>query len=403
MANSHLLTALIFSIPISTAASNIFAALLFVGWLARLDFGNDWRRIRRNRFMLAAACFFGLHVLGLLWTENLEQGWMQIRKEWKFLFLPVFFACVRHEHIRRYFTAYLAALTIAVALSFAIYFEILPPINKATVDNPVPFATHVVYGPLLALAIYLLGSRILFDAGLAKPRRWLLTLLLIALCANLFVTDGRAGQVAFFVLVVVLCFQYAGASMKAAALAATLVLGTFAAAYFGSDDFRHRALAAVTGDAHQAGRYDVSIDERAAYLKNGLQVIRDHPLIGVGTGDLADEMAHRHRANGSHVRLRRNPHNMYILMVGQFGVLGMASLLWLFVAQIRHALALRNSAPSQRDGGAVPRFGLAMPIVFMVLCMGESYLAIHATSLLFCVFSACLYRSETDRTLRHRP
>lgn len=389
LVNSHLLTALIFSLPISTAASNIFAALMLIGWLARADFGNDWRRIRRHRMVLAAAGFFALHLLGMLWTENLGEGWAQIRKEWKFALLPVFIACVQRHHVDRYLAAFVTALAIAVAISFAIYFEFVPPINKATVDNPVPFGTHVVYGPLLALASYLLGSRILFGGDLAKWQRGLLALVLAAMCAGLFITDGRAGQVAFFVLAVVLCLQYGGLSLRSMLLAAVLVFGTFAVAYFGNDDFRHRTVAAMTGDAYLGGRYDVSVDERLAYLRNGLQVIRDHPLIGVGSGDLVDEMARRHEENQSNVRLRRNPHNMYILMAGQFGALGLASLLWLFLAQIR-------CARTQTEPGVVARLGLALPIVFLILCFAESYLAVHATSLLFCVFSAFLYEGEHE-------
>lgn len=391
--NSHLLTALVFSVPIATAASNIFAALMLIGWLARADFGNDWRRIRESRFALAAACFFALHVFGMLWTENVGDGWAQVRKEWKFLLVPVFIACAQRQHVERYLTAFIGALAVAVAISFAIYFELVPPINKATVDNPVPFATHVVYGPLLALGIYLLGGRVLFGRVLSVWQRGLLAALLAAMCANLFITDGRAGHVAFFVLAVVLCYQYAGLSLKSVTLAAVAVLGTFAVAYFGNDDFRHRTVAAVTGDAHRGGRYDVSVDERNAYLRNGWQVIRDHPLVGVGSGDLADEMARRHEENQSNLRLRRNPHNMYILMAGQFGVLGLASLLWIFVAQIRAALA-------RRENDVVARFGLALPIVFFVLCFAESYLAVHATSLLFCVFSAFLYEGHEGRQRR---
>ena len=165
------------------------------------------------------------------------------------MFLPIFFSCARHEHIHHYLTAFIAALAVAVAVSFAIYFEAIPPINRATVDNPVPFATHVVYGPLLALAIYLLASRMLFDRPTSKLRHWWQTPLLAAMTADLFITDGRAGHVAFFVLAVVLCFQYLGVSLKTAGIAATLVFGTFAVAYFGNDDFRHRVVAAATGDA----------------------------------------------------------------------------------------------------------------------------------------------------------
>lgn len=382
--NSGLLMAVVFATPFSAPASNIFAGLLLIGWLLRADFRNDWREARSNPVVIAAALFLALHGVGFLWSEHWQDGLAVLRKEWKFLLLPVFLCCARHQHVPCYLAAFVAAMALAVVISFGIWLQLLPIINRATVANPVPFATHVVYNPLLAVAIYIVARWLLFEAGTAV-RRMLAAALLAAMTANMFITAGRAGQAAFLVAIVVLCVQYFGPSLRAAAVAVLLVATTLALAWAGSESFRHRLTAAVTGDATQGGEYDISIDERRAYVGNALSVIARHPWFGVGTGDLAFEMRRHHEATTPELRFRANPHSMYLLMLGQFGLLGLASVLGLFFVQLRHALA--TARPH-----AARHLGVALPIMFMVLCLAESYLAVHATALLFCVFSGFLYK-----------
>lgn len=390
--NSGLLMAVLFATPISAPASNVFAGLLLIGWLLRADFRNDWREMRGSPIVAASALFLALHGVGFLWSEHWQDGLAVLRKEWKFLMLPVCLVCARREHLHRYLAAFVAAMALAVVVSFGIWLELLPIINRATLANPVPFATHVVYNPLLAVAIYIVARWLLFEAGTAF-RRALAAALLAAMTANMFITAGRAGQMAFFVAVVVLCVQYFGPSLRAAAAAAVLLATTLALAWAGSEPFRHRLAAAVTGDAWQGDEYDISIDERRAYLRNALNVIAEHPWLGVGTGDLAFEMRRHHEAATPELRFRANPHSMYLLMIGQFGVLGLASLLTLFVVQLREALAATRPKVARH-------VGVALPAMYMVLCLAESYLALHATALLFCAFSGFLYKRPGETLAR---
>lgn len=393
--NSWLLMAVLFATPFSAPASNLFAGALLIGWLLRADFRNDWREMRGNPVVVASALFLSLHGVGFLWSEHWQDGLAVLRKEWKFLMLPVFLACARHEHLPRYLAAFVAAMAIAVVISFGIWLQLLPIINRATVANPVPFATHVVYNPLLAVAIYIVARWLLFEAGTAF-RRTLAAALLAAMTVNMFITAGRAGQAAFFVAVVVLCVQYFGPSLRGAAAAALLLGTTLALAWAGSESFRHRLTAAATGDAVQGGEYDISVDERRAYVRNALNVIAEHPWLGAGTGDLASEMRRHHEATTPELRFRANPHSMYLLMIGQFGLLGLASLLGLFFVQLREALA--TARPE-----AARHVGVALPTMYLVLCLAESYLAVHATALLFCAFSGFLYKRLQQTPARRGP
>ena len=383
--NSHLLAALVFTIPLPPPASNAMAGLLLAAWLLGGGWREGWRPILASPVVRAAAAFLALHAVGLAWTEHLREGLAVLQKEWKFLLLPVCMACARTEHVERYLAVFVCAMGMAAALSFCIWLGILPPFNDATRANPVPFGTHVVYGPLLALAVYLAGRRALFDRQLPGPWRSALALLAVAMAAAAFLSIGRAGQAAVCIAIALLCWQRLGRGWLAALAAAALVAGTVALAFAASDSFRARALAAATGDAHRGGGYDVSIAERRTYLRNAAAVVAEHPLLGAGTGDLGPEMRRAHDAGGSDVRFSANPHSMYLAVAGRFGVLGLACLGWLFWAQLR-------AARERGRGSAGRQAGEALPILFAVLCLAESYLALHATALAFCVFSGLLYK-----------
>ena len=405
---SHLLTALIFTIPITTAGSNILAALLLVAWLARRRFRADWQELWNNPVALAALAFFGLHIVGLLWTADLAQGLATTQKEWKFLLLPVFLFSARTDHAGRYVWALLSGMAVCVAASFCIRFGVLEPWGRATLDNPVPFGTHVVYGPLLAFAIYLAAERLLFG-HLPPAAKASLALLLVAMATNLFMTAGRAGHVMFFGALALIGWQLVSnlrtmgggrettrvaLRLSAAGTAAGVAAAALLIAFLTSSAFR----AGVTDALDDLRNYPVDpaspVGERVAYAAAGMDLFREHTLLGVGTGDLPRQIDKALTSRGLDVRRRSNPHSMYVMAMVQFGVVGLVALGWLFVAQLR--VAWRRGRHG--DEPMLRRVGVAMPLLYALICFAESYLAVHATALLFAAFSGFLYKRSDGGT-----
>ena len=375
--NSYMLIGLIFSIPFSTSLSSILAVVILAGWLLKGDFKSDWDQIKSSQIVIACFLFLGLHIAGLLWTSDLMHGLAVLKKQWKFLLIPIAMCCVKKEHVSFYFGSLILAMTISVMISYGIWLEIIPPTGKGPVDNPVPFGTHITYNVLLAIAIYLMARSMLFDARPSSVLQGSYLLILAMMVVNMFITGGRSGQVMFFAAVAVLCFQFfRGQFFKAGAATVVIVLSILVAAFSFSDLFRQRFLGAVN-NSH------VSTQERIAYAVGGLKIFARHPLTGVGTGDLpaALKKVDPHQKPGFYAG---NPHNMYIMALVQFGILGLASLLYIFYVQIRHALGTRHVTLRQ--------VGVAIPLLFVVVNFGESYLSVHATSLLFAAFSSFLYK-----------
>ena len=79
-----------------------------------------------------------------------------------------------------------------------------------------------------------------------------------------------------------------------------------------------------------------------------------------------------------------NPHNMYILVLMQLGLVGLFSMLSIFYYQIK--LSFNSSNKLIRDTG------LTLPLLFLVLMLSDSYLLGHYTTLMFVFFSSFLYK-----------
>lgn len=83
-----------------------------------------------------------------------------------------------------------------------------------------------------------------------------------------------------------------------------------------------------------------------------------------------------------------NPHNQYVLVLSHLGLVGLVSLLAVFAVQVRQAFVTR-------DG--LQRMRLALPVLFLLIMMSESYLLVFETGFLFSLFSGVLYKTESGR------
>ena len=79
-----------------------------------------------------------------------------------------------------------------------------------------------------------------------------------------------------------------------------------------------------------------------------------------------------------------HPHNMYNLILVQLGVVGFISLMSIFYYQIK--IAVNSSNQFMRN------IGLALPLLFLIIMLADSYLLGHYTTLMFVLFSSFLYK-----------
>ena len=208
----------------------------------------------------------------------------------------------------------------------------------------------------------------------------------------MFITGGRAGQVMFFAMLAILIFQYFnGQRIKALIAILILLPGIFLTAYQTSPFFKHRVYSAID----EIVNYDVesvavhqtlnsSVGGRILYALNSWEIIKENALLGVGTGDFPIEYKKISVKHSPGSPYTNNPHNMYALVLVQLGIFGLLSMLSIMYYQIK--LSFKGSNRFFRD------VGFALPFLFLVIMLSDSYLLGHFTGLLFVFFSSFLYK-----------
>ncbi len=376
--------ALGFSLPVSVALDNVLVALVLVAWALAGRWRNTLHAARHNPVALSALALFGLLALGLLYgSRNPGDGLHYLGKYADLLLFPVFIIVFRDEAARRRaLTAFLAASGLILALSFAIslgapsYF----PLFKGDAANPVVFKFHITHGFLMAFAAFLF-ARLGLESR--EPRRRMALLLLAALAAYnvLFMVQGKTGYVVLLALLVYLFAHRGGWKGFAAGILLAAALGV--SSYYFSDPFHARVSQAARAASGELAQHEQegSVTPRIEFLQNSLEIVREHPLFGVGTGGFPRAYAEHAAVSG--VAPTVNPHNDYLLIAVQTGIAGFALLLHLFYRQWRLAARLPLSWDRSVARGLV-----------LVMAMGglfNSLLLDHTEGLFFAWMSGLVF------------
>ena len=363
------------SIPISTALDNVLFALILIAWLGSGGLREKLSAIRDNPAALATLSFLGLLLLGMAWGPgSAREGWFYVNKHKDLLLVATLGVFVLGECDKRLaLDAFLAAMAVTLVLSYAIWLGLLPINNPPGryPGNPTVFKLHITHSVLMALAAFLAadralrstqpGWRIAYSAGAV-----------LAAC-NVFMLQGRTGYLVCAVLWLYLCAAHWRWRGVAVALVVTvLALG---AAYVADAPLVGRtATAAAEYREWNAGRADPesSTGLRMNYYKTTAAIIRDHPVLGVGTGGFV--IAYREKIRGTDLPEAKNPHNQYLLTAAQLGAVGLLALLAMFAVIWRQAERVDASA-------RVAARGIVLTIA--AGCLLNSFLIDHAEGLLF--------------------
>jgi O-antigen ligase len=382
----YLLISLAFLLPLTVFGANLIVGVIVIIWFFSGSYYSKLRQIFSNKLLVSSILFFILHLVGLIWTEDLKWGIHILHKMWYFLlFFPILFTITKKEYIKYYIFSFLIAIALTEVASYLVWFELVPPFKNATVLNPTPFMSHISYNPILTFAIYLVLHEIFFNSKLKKNYVFLYSFFAISMSFNMFITGGRAGQVMFFAMISILIFQYFRSQKIKAIVVILIATGSIFFTAYQSSSIFHSRVNDVFNDIQNfdENKY-TSIGVRTVYTLNSLEIIMKHPLLGVGTGDFPAEYKKINLKNTPQIPSAENPHNMYILILVQLGLIGLISFFYFFYCQFKFALKSRSKF--------IRDVGVTLPALFLIIMWSDSYLLGHYTSLMYIFFSSFLYK-----------
>lgn len=382
--------ALGFSIPISVALDNVLLAVVATGWvlwvLPGVPAGNwreTWRAARANTVPLAALGLFALLALGTLYGERAPgdaSGYLL--KYLDLAFIPVFAGLLRDAALRRR-AIYALAASLVLVLAISYWTAAGMPVAKPLLGspgNPVAFKQYLTHGILMAYGAFLFTELALAESSRGRRAFWFA--LALAAAANvLLMTQSRTGYVLLGVLATYEGWRLLRWRGRVLALGAMAVV--VAALVFIPGPFQQRLGFSPGGKAPSlASQYaQVSNAERLEWYRTSLSIVREHPLLGVGTGGFPRAYAQKSGDTGS--AGGRNPHNEYLHIAVQIGLPGLLVLLYLFWAHWRDALRLASPLEQHLARGIVLAIATGSLFNSLLLDHTEGLLYAWLTGVLF--------------------
>ena len=376
---------LAFSAPFSWKISRILLILIIVVWFIEADYKKFFNGIKQSKFLTFLTLFVSFQLISMFWTEtSYAESHSYFNNYLLWFAIPVLSVSLKHEDLSRIITVFLSAMFISEVIAYGMYFE-LWTIRGHGPEYPSPFMHHGAYSIFMAFTALLLLNRI-YSSLYSNREKIVMGIFFLTISGNLFISQGRIGQFAYALAILSASVIHFRLRVKTLALSTVLIAALFTAAYQMSPMFQHRIEIAKNDIAKiMDGNLGSSWGIRVAYIILGAEIIKDHPIIGVGIGDV--RAVAQHYIDNDHVKLpggikrflpKHQFHNQYLMVMVQSGFIGILLFLAMFYALFR--LPIVNKETKQTS--------ILFGIIFMVAFISNPFLLVNETRTLFILFTS---------------
>ncbi|WP_353571669.1 O-antigen ligase family protein [Candidatus Albibeggiatoa sp. nov. BB20] len=367
-----------FSLPISVALPNMLFGLLLIITILHVGLcsAKNAHSVIKNPLLWSSLSLVILILLGSIYSSATQSAIIDNIKQYKeFLLIPLFLYGFQDKFARIWgFKAFFAAMGLTLILSFFVTLTNNPlyGLIHGDASNAYVFKNHITQSLLIVLSAY-------FIAVLAYQKKiwWPIIIIGLAIYDVIFLTQGRTGYLILACLILLFSWQLLHWRGFMLGLLAVVILGF--STYYTSSNLQHRVDKVIVGLKHQAAETD-SIRLRLNFYEHSWKLWQQQPILGSGTGSFV----HRYAAQEpSHPTT--NPHNEYLMMAVQWGVIGLSIFAW-FIYQLWY-LALKLPEPQQK-------MAQGMFITIVVGCLVNSLFLDFTEGHVFAYLIGVFYSSE---------
>ncbi|MDC3229811.1 O-antigen ligase family protein [Bacteroidota bacterium] len=334
---NYLFVLLGLSIPISISLTYIILFLL----LALFVLDRDYQKIKflkTEKWSLPLLLIFVLYILGSVYGQFSLDTKEVFKRFSVWLFLPILFLMdLKQESYSKGIFAFLTSVFLMVIMSIlnqlgfiAHIFEYFPSLFKNS--NPLALypSTHL-YNYHNILVSFSLIICFYLTKKLARPKIYLLISFIILLIFSLFSEAGRAGQIVFILFLTLYSIDLAIKKKKESIYMIFFLIVTLLISYNYSPNFNYRVNELVL----KFQSAEKNNDFRYNFWKSTLNKICENPaknLMGHGTGSWRSEMNDSFDYFNLVDENHTTPHNNYLYIFFEIGVLGFIALSYFFYA-----------------------------------------------------------------------
>jgi O-antigen ligase len=383
-------------IPIAKPPSTFGELIAIAAWLPGW-WHSDTRAMRLQRYknrplLFAFPLFFILHLIGLIWTEDLSQGFHEINMAHYLIVLPMIIGSleIQRRHVFVAIGCFLLSNLVAGVLTIYIR-QMDHPLLNAELYLPSPFISRPRASLFYAFSL-LLWLELPFHISLNHRFKQIIWLICTGIMLMaLFNLEGRTGQIAFAVVLpiwLVLRFiKRHRAVWFGVFLTGSTVLGWLSYTYIGNIHRRFteaiEEVEAYRNGFQDRNANDTSLARRFIFWEKSWVVFTTSPIWGVGTGDLNASVEPLFLSDSRGVSPNK-PHNQFLEYGVKFGIVGLVVFLfgwWHYVKGAHRKYRI---------------IAYCLSALCLVSMLSESTLDTQAGISFFVFFLFLLYHSGTE-------
>ena len=392
----HILSLLLaFAAPLSWKLSRLIMILLIVTKIIQFDFSTLWKTIKQSKLLIVFLIFTVYQLITLFWTEtSYQESHNFIRTYLLWFFAPVFVTMLNQESIKKLITYFLYGMAVSEVIAYGMYFG-LWIVNGHGSDYPCPFMHHTSYSIFMSFTAIILLNR-LYSSLYTIKEKMIMGIFFMTVSGNLFISQGRIGQLTFAVAILVATILHFKLRIKTIFAAFFIISSIFFTAYQASPMFQQR-LQMATQDISNItqGNLNSSWGIRVAYLILGSHMIKDNLVFGVGLEDTKSEGLKYIQNNPYHfpkevidfMHCSYHFHNQYLMTTLQSGLVGLFLLLMLFY----YLFTLPIKDPELK------RLSILFTVIFLIGSISDPFLMYEQTRVLFLLFTALFVASSLQQ------
>jgi O-antigen ligase len=315
------------------------------------DLWWNWDKVFEKKvYLILTIPFFTVLISGL-WSEDLVYWLSRVRIRLPYLVLPIalmFLPPISKKQFLSLLYVFLITISInmsVVLINFAFHSELI--IQHLGQGIPMPFLkAHIVYSLMAAFAVMVGWELWTVRFYVLSPieSKYILGMT-IFLFIGMHIISVRSGLMALYICLFVksllFIFKYKKRSLGFYGLALIVCLPLVA--YFTLPSLQNRINYTIWDLKHYAENqsFQKSDSERIISLRMAWQIVKQNPILGVGSGDLMNAISTEYATQYPNFKVKE-PHNNFLFVWLSTGLLGLIAFLFSFAYPLFYKKNYKN-------------------------------------------------------------
>ena len=323
-----------FALPLSKKLIPLLIILLVLNWVVEGKFVEKLKRIRHLPYVGLFVAFYLMHLIGLLYSDNIEFGMFDVEIKLSLLVFPLLFSTSKQFHLNQVlnvFTSFVLGCSTAVLICLgrsAYMYSKTGDINSFLYGELSMFHHPTYFAMYICLALSVMFYCVFRQReGLTKYHKVAMGVLIPVFSVFVILLNAKIGLISLM-LILVIAFLYLLLVQKKYLKGLMLLIGALLVVgslnWIAPLTFQRMqwAISVILGEVEPAAT-ESTFGRMKVWPVAG-EIIQENPIFGVGTGDIKDELINKYDTrNLSGMSAEKlNAHNQFLQSFAALGAVG---------------------------------------------------------------------------------